>query len=118
MIYKSFTSFLFFSIFIFFAFGSSDDRTPEEKCADGTTAFVMSQSFVEKRLRSPSTADFPYTSSEGVRMQYMGECTHKIWAYVDAQNAFGATIRTNYYTELQNKKGTDEWRLIDLKMPE
>ena len=64
---KSALSLLAFGVYLVLAGGSSDDRTPEQKaedaCKDTTMAFVMSQQFVKKRLKSPSTADFPYTSS-------------------------------------------------------
>ena len=117
---KSILSLLTFVVFLALAVGSSDDRTPEQKaedtCKDTTMAFVMSQTFVKKRLKSPSTADFPYMSSEGVSVFYQGECKHQIFAYVDAQNSFGAMLRTEYYAEVQNEKGTDTWRLLDLKM--
>lgn len=120
MDYKTLLSLGAFSLFLVFAAGSSDDRTPEQKakddCEDTIMAFIMSQSFVEKRLKSPSTADFPYAHDEGVRISYQGECKHKIWAYVDAQNSFGATIRTKYYAEVQKEYGTDSWRLLDVQM--
>ena len=87
-----------------------------ENCTSTTMAYLMSQDFVEKRLKSPSTAEFPYTLSEGVKIMYQGECRHAIFAYVDAQNSFGATVRVKYYAEVQNQKGTDTWLLLDLKM--
>ncbi|KAI9129282.1 hypothetical protein [Acaryochloris sp. CCMEE 5410] len=91
-------------------------RSPEEACADTTTAFVMSQSFVKKHLKSPGTAEFPYTSSKDVNIEYQGNCRHKVWAYVDAQNSFGATIRNRYYVEVKNKIGTDTWELKDIEI--
>jgi len=114
---KQAISLVTFAIFIVLAVGSKE-QTPEEKCADTTAAFVMSQEFVKKRLKAPATAEFPYTSSEGVSVIYLGDCKHKILAYVDAQNSFGAKIRTRYSAEVQNEKGTDTWRLLDLQMYE
>lgn len=35
-----------------------------------------------------------------------------------AQNSFGAMIRTKYYAEIKNEKGTENWRLLDVKMYE
>lgn len=108
------------SFFLVLAAGSSDDRTPEEKaqaeCENKTSAFIMTQEFVTKRLKSPSTAKFPHASDDGVNLAYQGECKHKVLAYVDSQNGFGAMIRTKYYAEIQNKKGTDTWILLDLQM--
>ena len=105
---------------IFLVTACSDDRSPEEKahaqCVDSISAFVMSQSFVEKKLKSPSTAKFPSYSDEGVKVVYEGECKHKVLAYVDSQNSFGAMLRTKYYAEVQNKKGTDTWVLLELQV--
>ena len=117
---NSVVSLLAFGVFLLLAFGSSDNRTPEQRaedrCKDTTMAYVMSQQFVERSLKSPSTAEFPYSSSEGVRITYQGECKHKVAAYVDAQNSFGAMIRTRYEAVVQNEKGTETWRLLDLQM--
>lgn len=108
-----------FAFFIVIASGSGDDRTPEQKakdnCEDTTMAFIMSQNFVKKHLKSPSTAEFPYSHNDGVRITYQGDCKHEIWAYVDSQNSFGATIRTKYYAVVKNQYGTDKWMLIDIK---
>lgn len=97
--------------------GCSDDRTPEEKaearCTDKIEAYVMSQQFIEGRLRSPSTAEFPYINENGVSIKYLNECKHLVVSYVDAQNSFGATIRNKYTVIVQNVKGTDKWKLID-----
>lgn len=114
---KYIASLLAFIIFIILALGS-EEKTPEEKCADTTMAFVMSQDFVKRRLKSPSSAEFPYATSEGVNVIYLGDCKHKVYAYVDAVNSFGAKLRSKYYVELQNEKGTDEWKLLDLKLEE
>lgn len=112
---------LLFSVFLIFALGSSDDRTPEQKeadtCQDTTQAFIMSQTFVKRNLKAPSTAEFPWSpSSDGVTTLYLGECKHHIVAYVDAQNGFGAMIRSKYSVTLRYKKGTDTWFLEDIEI--
>jgi hypothetical protein len=100
-----------FVAFLVLAIGSSQNQTPEQKaqsqCEDKTTAFVMSQSFVKKQLRAPATAEFPWVSDCDVTVNYLGDCTHEVRAYVDAQNAFGAKLRNRYYVKLKNQKGTD-----------
>ena len=115
-------SLLAFGGFLVLAGGSSDDRTPEEKaedlCNDSSMAYIMSQQFVKKHLKSPSTANFPYSSSEGVHIFSGEECMHEVVAYVDAQNSFGAMIRTKYRARVQNEKGTDTWRLLEFEMNE
>lgn len=59
-------------------------------------AYLEAQSFVEKHLKSPSTADFPYYNRIKDNVKYLGTNKYKIDSYVDSQNSFGATIRTNF----------------------
>ncbi len=96
----------------------SGNTATAQGCEDTALAFVMSKEFVKKRLRSPSTADFPHLYSDGVRVEYQGDCTHNVWAYVDASNAFGAIIREKYYAKVNYDKGDDSWILQDLQMHE
>lgn len=65
---------------------------------DGAAAATTAESYVEKRLKSPSTADFPwydeqYFKREGPLYTYT--------AYVDAQNGFGATQRMYFKITLE-----------------
>lgn len=57
-------------------------------------AKLMAETFVRKQLKSPSTADFPstneYTATE------IEDDVWRVSGYVDAQNSFGATIRTRW----------------------
>lgn len=94
------------------------DAKDEKTCSNDITAFVISQDFIRKNLKAPTTAVFPYITSDGVMVNYLGNCTHEIIAYVDAENSFGAKLRTKYYIKMQNKKGTDEWRVLKLHMDE
>jgi GTP1/Obg family GTP-binding protein len=114
-------------MFVALAFGSSDSRTPQQtaqdqeqraqrQCEDKITAFLMSQDFVKKQLKAPATADFPRFTNEDVHVNYLGDCTHDVVAYVDAQNSFGAKIRSNYHVKLRNEKGTDTWTAIEVQV--
>jgi len=78
----------------------------------------MSQTLVKKRLNAPSTADFPSITDSKVSVKYLGECTHELRGYVDAQNSFGAKIRSHYYVKVQNEKGTDTWKALDVQILE
>lgn len=115
---KMIVSSFMFAGFLVLAAGSFDDeRTEEEKaeskCKDEIMAYVMSQTFVKRALKSPSTAEFPRGE---YKTQYMGECRHKIWGKVDAQNGFGAMIRSSYYVELKYNKDDKNWYLLDIQM--
>jgi hypothetical protein len=86
------------------AAGAVEDRKLE--------AFVLSQEYVRQRLKSPSTAKFPWASMDFVRVE--GQ-RYQITAYVDAQNVLGATVRTNYVCLLE-REGEEAWSLLDLQL--
>lgn len=77
------------------------EQQAQKDCSDPVMAFVQANHFIGLRLKSPTTADFPYINYDGVRTNYLGNCTHEVWTYVDAQNSFGAMIRDHYYVRLQ-----------------
>lgn len=79
-------------------------------CDDPTRAYIMSQRFVEDRLRSPSTASFPRYSSDGVRVTQPQRCHYEVSGYVDAQNSFGATIRTRFSMRLEYIPAEEIWQ--------
>lgn len=112
-------------IIAFFVNACEETKTPEQikqeavakieqDCRDGTMAFVMSQGFVEKRLKSPSTAKFPYVSDEGVKVGYIGECTNLVVAYVDSQNGFGATVRSQYAVKIKYNPEDETYTALDV----
>lgn len=101
-------------VFLVLALGSSDSgsrRTRPEH--DTLGAWVMCQQFIEERLRSPKSADYPagydrYTTD-------LGGGRYRVKAYVDAQNAFGVEIRTPFECTVKYA-GNEKWILEDLKM--
>lgn len=97
------------------AYGSwqGGSNTPEPNpIGDRTLAQLACQSFVSKRLKAPSTADFaPYLDQ---KISGSGEGPWTVVAYVDAQNSFGAQLRNNYSCTVQfSANGT---QLINLSM--
>lgn len=87
----------------------------KDRCDDTIGAFVMSQSFVKDALKAPSTATFPYSSSDGVTITKADNCSFVVKAYVDAQNSFGAKLRTNYAIKMRRGDG-DTWYGSNLMM--
>lgn len=97
---------------------SSPDEAEQaaKRCQSPDAAYTMAKRFVEKRLRSPSTAEFPSLLSDDVQVGYEGDCTHAVRAYVDAQNGFGAQVRQRFYARVQNERGTSEWVLLKVQI--
>lgn len=83
---------------------SSTPRPPHDRA----TAYVMCQQWLEERLKSPASADYPFGGS--AEMKDLGEGKYSIASYVDAQNSFGAMMRINYSCTTQWVEGTT-WRL-------
>jgi len=67
--------------------------------------------FVEKTLKAPSTADFQ--NYNNFSAWGTGDGPFGITGYVDAQNSFGAKIRTTFTCEL--RKSGENWQLVNIK---
>lgn len=102
-------------VFLIFGLIGGEDTETEKRarqdreCFDEIAAFVFSQQAVENRLRSPSTADFPGITHRDVAVRSLGDCRHTVIAFVDAQNGFGATVRTYYSTIMEYRIAQDTW---------
>ena len=101
------------AIIIALAYSGNQSGNGGASPPDEMTAYFASQDFVKKNLKAPSTAKFPWFREVSVRD--LGEGRYSISAYVDAQNSFGAQIRTNYTCVV---KGEDSllWILEDISM--
>jgi hypothetical protein len=99
---------VFAAVFALVIFGRLPAASPDE-----SAACAMSQTFVRQNLKAPSTATFPAWSDD--------TCTvtrrNHIWvvrSYVDAQNSFGAMLRTPYTVEMTYSSSRDTWTLTDI----
>lgn len=97
--------------------GSAPSSNPVEEKAVATMSFVQCRSHVKDRLKSPSTAKFPlldFTAIKGADDTYM------VMSYVDAQNSFGAMLRSSFMCSIKRvSKDGDiadprSWELKDL----
>lgn len=91
-----------------------DAETAHNICNNSILAYLTSRGFVERRLKSPSTAEFP--SFSVIQSVSLGNCKFQVSAYVDAQNGFGATTRTPYQATLEYIPKEQSWRLLNLKI--
>ncbi len=99
--------------------GSSSRPAPASDEPSGSQAFIICKNFVERRLKSPSTADFPLLDFTAEKT---GARSFRVTSYVDAQNSFGAQIRTRFQCKLTFRGGqwadSDNWTLNDLALSE
>lgn len=76
---------------------------------DGDGAIAYCHQFVEQSLKSPDSADFPSFSDHQVTE--LGEQRWKVSSYVDAENSFGASLRTDWTCEISYDEAAGEWTL-------
>ncbi len=81
---------------------------------DKLGAFTIAQDFIESRLKCPRTAKWPWISYSKVTV-HLGNGRYQISSYLDAQNGFGALVRTHFICTVEHIGG-DRWRLVNLTM--
>jgi ABC-type sugar transport system substrate-binding protein len=85
-----------------------------------TTAVVMCQTYIERMLVSPGTADHPFLGADVfVIADEAGRDAFRVKSYVDSQNGFGATLRTFYTCDVALNDPEDpylirSWSLLDM----
>ena len=66
---------------------------------------------------SPSTASFPWLDRE---VRSLGNDVYQVISYVDAQNGFGATVRSNYSCKVRYRGGEDadqnNWEAVEITL--
>lgn len=106
---------------LFSSGGDTTTSTKEKKPAvsweeqdNSIAAYIMAERFVKERLKSPSTAKFPGRSVTKNQIIKGEDNQYIISSYVDSQNSFGATIRTNFMV-IVKQVDKDNWRLVDIE---
>lgn len=80
---------------------NDDDSSDKEKLHQ--SCYYYSKRLVEDNLKSPKSADFPLYSESFITDK--GD-TVIVSAYVDADNSFGANVRTYYEATIEVSDGT------------
>ena len=110
-----FTIAFFFIIFLVFKCSCSQT---DEQVSDNNeqnskiTALTAAQEEVKARLKSPSSADFPWGSDCVTKIS---DNTYIINSYVDSQNSFGAMLRTNFTCQI-TLTGNDNYTCDDIQL--
>ena len=105
-------------VVIFSILGSGDDDGGGDSADElRFGAFDVCTQFVEERLKAPGTASFRnYFEDDGeVTVTGVGDGPYTVRSSVDAQNSFGAEIRTDF-TCIVTHQGDGNWRLNDLAL--
>lgn len=84
---------------------SCSGSSVKEDVCHGTNAqigaLLVADSFVKDTLKTPSTAKFAHYSDDGVSVRETGTCGFTVVSHVDAENSFGAHIRSRYIVDLE-----------------
>ena len=76
------------------------------------------ENLIRPHLKSPSTADFLSKTEKATFLHDKGGLYFKVTGAYDAQNSFGAMIRTRYTCYVHYNEGTDRWYLDSLAVDE
>lgn len=89
-------------------------RTPPPDVGTAAEAWVMAQDFVKDSLVAPSTAKWGDWGEQraSTNVTSFGDGTFLVEGFVDSQNRFGATVRTNFVAKLRYK-GNRRWALTE-----
>jgi len=91
--------------------GRSGRSSAPKQAHSELDAWGMCREFVEESLKAPRTAKFPWGYSKFTT--HLGGGKYRVRAYVDAQNSFGALVRSDFDCTVQYA-GEDRWRLENL----
>jgi hypothetical protein len=83
----------------------------QKKTYTKLNALVVSRSFVKEKLKSPASSEFGNSTD---LVTQPNDTTFIIISYVDAQNSFGALIRSNYSCKIIYTPETDMANCYDL----
>lgn len=89
-------------------------RTPTDD--EKAFAWVAAKKAVKDVLKAPSTAKFPFSYGQEYIMKSRDN-EFKIKSYVEAQNSFGAMVKTNFIVEIQ-KISEESYKVISVNLIE
>lgn len=90
--------------------GSSGGGRPAISQPDKYGAWDVCKRQITSQLKAPSTAKFPRITDDGVIATTVDNKKWAITGYVDAQNGFGAMIRSEFLCEATHTSGTN-WQV-------
>lgn len=93
------------------------EAQPWNETNNWSAAYTMMEGYVEDRLVSPGTAEFPGVFDGMKDHITKNGTTYTINSWVDSQNRMGGTVRT-YFVGKIRQVDDDTWQLVELKLKE
>lgn len=104
------------SIAVAFCGSDEPDDSNSWMKEDKIYAYLIAESYVEKNLKAPKSAEFASTFDKPNHVSFDKESQlYTVISYVDSQNSFGAKIRSKFTAIIQRLSDKD-WKLIRLNI--
>lgn len=92
-------------------FEATYNSSAKANTPDNVEVYAMAESIVEQKLKAPRTAKFcGYTQAKVINYE---PNKYTVLNCVDAENSFGAMIRSNFEVSLE-WKGNGQWQVINV----
>lgn len=93
---------------------TGDETAEDLNKAYPSEAVVMAEEFVKSRLKAPGTAEF--NSYDPDKVTEIEKNKFKVTGWVDAENSFGAKIRSNYLAVVRYEPEQEKWYLEEISI--
>ena len=82
--------------------------------------YIIAELAIKEKLKAPASADFPLYPT---KMSVKADGTYTVMSYVDAQNGFGAIIRSYWLCQLKfngygNWDNPNDWAIVEATLME
>ena len=99
---KAITGLLILVVFIVISVLTWDtDKGGSKSEYSPNLAYTYAEGYVEDRLKSPSSAEFPGIFERQDHIKKLNATTFEIDSWVDSQNGFGAVVRTRFRCKIK-----------------
>jgi hypothetical protein len=94
---------------------SAEDSSPCGRSVGPIKAHRVATEAVAARLKAPKTATFSSLRESQVARHEKERCRFQVTGYVDAQNSFGAMLRTGFVVEVQGSD-TEPFKVLNVRV--
>lgn len=95
----------------------SYDEKMARTCGTPAQAFQVSKNAIKENIKFPESSKFPESVlDDKVEYKEIDDCTTLIESQFNAQNGFGAFVRSYYSVEIKYSKRKDSWSYSKLKI--
>ena len=97
----------------FVLWGEKRDKREEARCADTSTAYVMTKGVIRQRLHDDANPYFPKRPE--ISVKHLGECRHQVTGHFSSRDQDGR-VGAHSYVAIMRYHGNNYWQLESLEM--